>query len=663
MSTTVPFGSGNLYGGYTLTDKGWDTRVAGQVSLITSMSVDLFVAMELHEENGMNTYFLSQFPSGWSMAAGQGGNHLLYKTAAIDVLATSNVMMPGDRYMSRWQVRDKATQLVYWVAGAHFRANDDDGTNRAKERADEAAFLAKEVKKGGNDPTIIAGDFNSQTAASGYPRSILKQAGWSGLKARGAVTNGDYDTHGTGRSGKWIDDIMTKPATTVGSSALVQTSGLSDHNWLKTTIDFHDVVPAPTVEVPDPPPVVPPPPPPWDAPVSEPALVWSDLPPGDHAPLTIEVWDKDYVRRGIVTRPTSVTGSIMHNSPGTFSFQVDADHPRIDDLVASGSRAVIIYRYSPTSSPITIYSGPIRERDGSGPAVSSVRTFTVADDWAEVFNGILGWPNPTGTITQQGDDTAYYTRTGDAETVLKDITAVNATRQAVTLSVPSPTGMGAQVTVSVRMHPLADRLFPAVGDAGLAVRVLQQDSVRRLLAKTPSIFDRVLTEESGAVVDGSFALTAPTVTRVVVGAGGEGTARIFREYIDDDLEADFGFSACVFVDARDIDPAATDLEAQMQGRAADTFASGDIKTSLRVVLAETPQFRFGRTFNLSDQVSVQLSGGPVFTDIVREVQFSYTSDAGLVITPLVGNWTDSPSEALYAAVSTLARSVRDSARR
>ena len=662
-STVISVGYGNLYGGYTLEDKGWGDRVAGQVSALVALNVDLFVALELHEENDMNDYFLAQMPAGWAMMEGDGGNHLLYKTAKIAPVQTVNVMMPGDRAASRWKVRNIATGLTFWVGGTHFRANDTDGKSRAKERAQEAAFMVAEMAKVKKELALFAGDFNSATYSSGYPRDIFKKGGWLGLKDRGSVTRGDYDSHGGGRSGKWIDDIMTKAPLTLSGSALVDVGSLSDHDWLKTTIDFHDIVAAPPPPG-DPidPPVIVQPPPPWDDPVPEPEVIWSDPVPQDHVPLVIEVWSKDFARRALITRPLSVDGSVIHNGAGTFQFTVDADHPRIGELTEPGARAVIIYRYSPKSTPIPIYSGRLATRAGAGSRLASTRTFTVVDDWT-ILSQILGFPNPTGTIAQQGDDSAYYTRTGDAETVLKDIVAVNAARQSVTLDVPTPTGLGQQCSVSVRMHPLPDRLFPTIDQAGLAVRILQQGATRRLLVKTPTLRLRPLTEDSGAVVDNDFTINDPTVTRVVVGAGGEGTARVFREYVDDEREESFGFSAAVFVDARDVAVDDPNLEATLQARAAEALAAGDAKTSLRVVLAETPTFRFGKTFNLSDQISVQPSGGPVLTDIVREVHFSYTETAGLEITPIVGDWSDSTNQELYDAVTVLSRSVRDNQRR
>lgn len=396
----------------------------------------------------------------------------------------------------------------------------------------------------------------------------------------------------------------------------------------------------------------------------------------EHIPLRLEVWTKSYVRKGVIGRPTKVTGSIMHNAPGTIDFTVDADHPRIADLTAAGARAVLTYRYTAGDTPTTLMSGTIGEVSGSGPAKSATRTFRIRDDW-NILNDILGLANPTGTMAQQGADTAFFTATGAAETVLKNVVAPNAAHQGVTVTIPATSGRGSSCTVTLRMHPLADRLFPAIDQAGIGVRVVQQGTSRVLDVYVPTVRARVLTEQSGAIVDGDFQLTPPTVTRVIVGAGDQGTARVFQEYASNGaggtilnpsaglagVESSLGWSRSAFVDAQDVaitDPAMSTL---LQQKALVALTDGAAKVSLRVVLAETPGFRFGKTYQLGDRVSVQLAGSPVLTDLIREIQFDYTADSGLVITPIVGDWSDSTSDVLYRQVAQIARAVRDAQRR
>ena len=390
----------------------------------------------------------------------------------------------------------------------------------------------------------------------------------------------------------------------------------------------------------------------------------------DAPPFTLTVFDRNFTRKGTLSAPNELDGAIRVGAPGDLTFAVDADDRRVKHLQADGARVRCDYRYSPSSAPQTLISGPVTEVAGSGTPEAALRTFTVSDDW-HVLNDTLGLPNPAGTAAQQGASEAYYSATGPAETVLKQIVEANRARLSIPLVVPATQGRGATITTSIRMHSLAERLFPAVTDAGLIVRVLQRGSALPTLeVSTPTVRSRVLTQASGVVVEGDFQLAPPTVTRVWVGAGGVAEARIFRLFVDDALELRFGGGAGKrfvrerFVDARDvgIEPPATALtaaqEAVLQQRANEVLQEGAPRGSLAAKLAETETFRFGRTFQLGDRVSLQLAGGPVLSDYVREVQFKWDA-SGVEITPLVGSWAESVNDEILKRIADTMRAVRD----
>lgn len=379
----------------------------------------------------------------------------------------------------------------------------------------------------------------------------------------------------------------------------------------------------------------------------------------DAPPIQITVWTKNMMRRGTVEAPNRVEVTVRDGAAGDALFEVDADHDRIADLTAPGARVVIDYYPDDDTDPVTL-SGNIDELTGAGPADSAVRAFSVTDDWEAVFVDLQAWPNPTGTIAQQGDDTAYFTRTGPAETVLKQVVQPNAQRQGLGLVVPATQGRGATVTASLRFHPLTDKLLPAIARAGLGVRVVQRDAQLVLECWTPTIHTRVLDEESEVIVDGQYQRTSPTVTRVVVGAGGEGTARVFRHYIDTALEAEWGprNRRERFIDARDIPATDPQLETLCAARAEEALAEGAPRAGITAKLAETEAWRFGKTFALGDTVPLQMSGGPVLTDRVREVQILW-DDQGLVVTPFVGDWQDSALDVVVDAVTAAAKGLRN----
>lgn len=377
--------------------------------------------------------------------------------------------------------------------------------------------------------------------------------------------------------------------------------------------------------------------------------------------LRLTAYDRSMARRGPIRAPEEVSFIPRWNAPSECSFVLPAGHRRLDDLRTPGARVVVEYLPDgQTPDPGLTRSGVVIETSGSSGLAGRFE-FTVHDDLAEILN-LLGWPNPTGTISQQGDDSAYWTRTGPAETIVLQAIAANATRLAVPLTVPASQGRGGTATVALRMHPLADKLPPILEAAGLGLVVVQQAGQRLVRVDAQRVYTREpFSEASGVVQAGSWSVTAPTVTRVVVGAGGEGKLRLFRLYVNTALEVSWRPRE-VFVDARDIDTdlvANPDRDLQMQERADKELAAGAGKSSVAASLAETTRFRFGKTFTLGDRVPIQLQGSPVITDLVREATITWSAHAGLTVEPKVGLWQDSPEAGLHDLVGRMAREQRD----
>lgn len=372
-------------------------------------------------------------------------------------------------------------------------------------------------------------------------------------------------------------------------------------------------------------------------------------------PFSLTVYSKGYVRQGVVNAPLSVEGAVRVGAPGELTFSVHADERRLAALGAEGARVRCDYRYDQDAEPMTLISGPVNEASGDVKLRGGVKTFTVTDDW-NIFNDWLGLPNPTGTQTQQGDDGAYYTLTGAAETVLKGHVTAARNQIGETLTIPATLGRGPTVTVAMRMMPLADRLFPTVSSDDLVVRVLQLGDVRTLVVTTPTLHERVLTQESGIVVEAQIQQAPPTITRAVIGAGGEAEARIFRFKVNTTWETKWERKQR-FIDARDVSAVDPNLEAILTQRWFDAQAEGAPRSGIAAVLAETPRWRFGKTFQLGDKVTIRLANSEPLADFVREVQFRWDL-AGRSIVPVVGNWQESVSDKIWAAVSRSMRAQR-----
>lgn len=245
VKTNLAVGYGNMYGGYTLSDKSWGSRISAQVALVQSLAVDLFFPVELHEENsadlpeGGHRLFLAALQVSdpdWALGIGGGGNHCLYRPSLFSCLAANTYRMPGSRNMSDFWLRSSTTGVDFNVVNAHFRADDSNGTSRATERAQQGQFvvdyMASNVARG-----FFVGDFNSYTYTAGYPRAIFAAAGWGGLKDRSSPLNAGLSSHSGDSLGRWIEDIETRTTETILSSAMVPTNGASDHwGWMRANL-------------------------------------------------------------------------------------------------------------------------------------------------------------------------------------------------------------------------------------------------------------------------------------------------------------------------------------------------------------------------------------------------------------------------------------------
>lgn len=376
--------------------------------------------------------------------------------------------------------------------------------------------------------------------------------------------------------------------------------------------------------------------------------------------LTITVYDKAFGRRGPVRGLLGATASFRWNQAGSATFDVLSSDRRIPDLRTQGCRAVIEYWSDrDAASPTLTLSGLVSEEQGSPrTGQRTAITFTLEDDWVEVLQGTIGWVRPDKAISAQGsDEDVYWKRTGPAETVALAAISANATRTGG-VTVPTSLGRGTSITVQLRFHPLVDRLFPAVDDAGIGLQVVQQGATRAVVVRSRTTYPEVLTDATGEVVGGSYRLTAPDVTRVVAGGSGKKDTRVFRQWINTADESAWGLAKETFVDCRDLDSTSATFEADMLARMKEAAAEGSAKAGCNAKLQESRRLRIGDRITLGTQVQIQLGDGPVVTDLVREIQVS-TDAAGLTVTPMVGLWDESGDQKLWALIAAGNKRSRD----
>jgi hypothetical protein len=352
---------------------------------------------------------------------------------------------------------------------------------------------------------------------------------------------------------------------------------------------------------------------------------------------------KGWEFKGWVGRPADVKPTPRHNVKPTATFVLDTDHIRVADLMAPGAR-VMIYRHG-----VLEMTGPVRLVSGQFTDQATL-TFSVEGDF-RILNNWLGWPKPGAILSAQAVE--YRTITGPAETVVKTVMAENAARLGYPLSIAPDQGRGSSVNCTFRFHPIYDRLFPAVDQAGIGVTVRQDGPGLLLDCYATRDYPHQLSPESGTVIGGTYSLAAPTATRVVVGGTGEGTARVFKGYPDVARETLWKDVIEVFQDARD-----TSTGDVYATRGAETLAEGAPLAGLSLELTETEHFRYGGDgLRVGDTVTARIRG-QYFTDVLREVRLSWDG-GGDVARPVVGERADDTDTLLAKRLRALQRDNAD----
>ena len=366
----------------------------------------------------------------------------------------------------------------------------------------------------------------------------------------------------------------------------------------------------------------------------------------------IDIYDKDFRWKAPLGDFKKVEATLRWNAVSELTLTLAASHHRAALLAEPGARIRVRFRDM-------VFSGPVRQRKGAGPGVTGDIVFTVQSDF-RILHNFLGYPNPAGTLAQQGDEGAYYTiGRRPAETVLKDVVRRNVVQRAgySKLTVAPDLGRGAVTAVTFRMHPLADRLFPAMSDAGLGVTVVHDADTAGLVldCHVPAPYPTKLTEQSRVIQKWEFSGVAPEATRGVIGAQGQGEAREFIGFRDAARETAWGDVVEVFRDARDTSDSTT--HAQRGQAALDESAA---RGSLTVELAESGNFRMftKKGLNLGQIVTARVGPGIEVTDVLHEANLSFTPAEGLDITATIGP-KDDPLDNLMQAITALSRGVLD----
>lgn len=369
----------------------------------------------------------------------------------------------------------------------------------------------------------------------------------------------------------------------------------------------------------------------------------------------ISVYNKDRVFQCQIGNPSSLTATVRHNLISTLTMAVPLSHERLPELMADGARLRVTFKGE------LLMSGPITGDNLETDGKSGKYTVTMEDDLRVLWD-IAGWPVPASAIGAQSG-AEYRTYTGNAETILKAaVTENGVTRLAVPgLTVATNLNRGATIPggVPLRMHPLADQMFPALEDAGIGVTVKQQGANLVLDVYEPVTHPRTLKISGRTLKQISMTRTRPKSSRVIIGGQGEGTARNFRYLVDTARETQYGMRAETFRDARD-----DDTPAVMDARGQETLTENGPKNGVSLTLAGSGIFKYGPGgFHVGDRIPVEVADGLVITEVIRECTLTWVSKDYARVDPVIGERTNDPQRVTAQRLAAIARGQRNQERR
>ncbi|AEW94054.1 MULTISPECIES: siphovirus ReqiPepy6 Gp37-like family protein [Streptomycetaceae] len=183
--------------------------------------------------------------------------------------------------------------------------------------------------------------------------------------------------------------------------------------------------------------------------------------------------------------------------------------------------------------------------------------------------------------------------------------------------------------------------------------------------------------ELGNLREFTWALTAPTVTRVIVACQGAGKSRYLYQQTDTASEAEWGLQIEQFLDRRDLpikaDPTTgqpikadlsvsdTDFQTALQAvkdAANEALTNGAKNGNFQIYPIDTDHVKFGRDYFVGDIVTVAVDGTE-YVDIVREVSITVEQGGQTeTVAPSIGEQGSGNPLNLYKTVFEMREKLR-----
>jgi len=314
-----------------------------------------------------------------------------------------------------------------------------------------------------------------------------------------------------------------------------------------------------------------------------------------------------------------------HNEVSTFELTLPASTPAAA-VFLTASRPRLLIRAG--ASGAVYRSGPMLRMERHADADGDVLTLSGVDDLVWLRRRLVH-PQPASAAPPYSTS-AYDARTGAASTVLAGYVDRNAgpsavaARQVPGLTVPAPAAFGPTVTLSGRWQGLLEFVQTAALAAGIGFRV--RDLTFEVFQPSGGA---VFSGDLGTLAGWASAVEAPETNYVYVAGGGEGTARLIREYADVPGVTAWGRMES-FSDRRD-----TTVVAEMDQAGAEALAEGKRPAGVEMETLDIASQRFLTDWNVGDTATVVI-GERRFQDVIVEAQIELAPNAPPKVTPTLG---------------------------
>lgn len=319
----------------------------------------------------------------------------------------------------------------------------------------------------------------------------------------------------------------------------------------------------------------------------------------------------------------SATVISRYNDVGTWELVLPADTDAARVLTSSARPRLLI-----RARGVVWESGPVLRASRASSEEGDLLTLTGVDDLVWLRRRIVH-PQP-GSAAPPYSTSAYDSRTGPASQVLAGYVDRNAgpsatpLRQVPGLSVPVPAPFGPTVSMDGRYQGLLDFVQSAARAARVGVRV--RDLVFEVFQPAGSA---VFSVDLGTLAAWEATSEAPELNYAYLAGGGEGTARLIREYADAASISVWGRSE-TFRDRRDT----TDV-ADLDQAGAEALAEGARPPVVAMQVLDTAAQQFLRDWNVGDTATVRV-GSTTITDVIAEAMVELQPNAPPRVAPVLG---------------------------